>query len=96
MLSQLRIIQLNNGGKKTLDIENMPKSLIMILISVLFAVALIPTIITQWQGVDTTGWNFTGHEGAVILWGLAPFILIAGIILSFVVALVFWKKGGLG
>jgi len=71
-----------------LDVENFPTVLIMVLISVLFAVALVPTIITQWQGVNTTEWNFTGHEGAAILWGLAPFILVAGIILSFVAMLI--------
>jgi len=75
---------------------NFPKVLILLLISVLFAVALIPTIITQWTGVNTTnaaGWNFTGAEGARLLWGLAPFILIAGIILSFVGMLIVRSHG---
>lgn len=70
------------------NVKDFPTTLIMVLISVLFAVALVPTIVTQWQGVNVTAWNFTGHEGAAILWGLAPFILIAGIILSFVAMLI--------
>lgn len=78
-----------------MDIDEMPKTLIMVLISALFAVALVPTIITQWMGVNTTAWDFTGSEGAIILWGLAPFLLIAGIIISLVVGLIIWRKGGL-
>lgn len=78
-----------------MDINDMPRTLIMILISALFAVALVPTTITQWMGVNTTAWSFTGSEGAIILWGLAPFILIAGIIISFVVALVMWRKSNI-
>ena len=74
------------------DIEDMPEKLILLLISVLFAVALVPTIITQWQGVNTTAWTFTGHEGAVVLWGIAPFVLIAGIILSMVLGMIVRKK----
>lgn len=78
----------------SISVRNFPTVLIMILISVLFAVALVPTIVTQWQGVNTTAWNFTGHAGAAILWGLAPFILIAGIILSFVAMLIMRGKKG--
>ena len=79
---------------KTIDIEDMPQALILLLISVLFAVALVPTIIVQWQGVDTSAWNFTGAAGAIVLWGIAPFVLIAGIVLALVLALIVKKKIG--
>jgi len=64
-----------------------PAVIIMILISVLFLSALVPTIVTQIQDpsvVDTTSWNFTGHSGAATLWLLIPLLLIAGAALGFV------------
>jgi hypothetical protein len=77
-------------------IKALPIILITTLISAMFAVALVPTLITQWQGVDTSSWNFTGHEGAAVLWGLAPFLLIAGIVLAFMLGLIVWKSGKKG
>ena len=59
----------------------------MILISVLFLSALMPTIIDHIQGtshVNTTAWNFTGHSGAATLWLLLPLLVIAGAALGFV------------
>ena len=64
-----------------------PAIIIMILISVLFLSALIPTIIEHIQGtshVDTTTWNFTGHSGAATLWLLLPLLVVAGAALGFV------------
>jgi len=64
-----------------------PTVLIMILISVLFLAALIPTIVDHVQDtdyVDTTTWNFTGYAGAATLWLLLPLLVIAGAALGFV------------
>jgi len=64
-----------------------PAIIIMILVSILFLSALLPTIVDQITGVDnvnTTMWNFTGHAGAATLWLLIPLLVIAGAALGFV------------
>ena len=64
-----------------------PAVIIMIVISVLFLAALMPTIVEFIQGtshVDTTAWNFTGSSGAASLWLLIPLIIIAAVVLGFV------------
>lgn len=66
----------------------MPVALVLILISALFAAALVPTIITEWQAVNTDAWDFTGSTGAATLWDAVPFILIGGIALAFVLTLI--------
>jgi hypothetical protein len=75
-----------------MDIEDMPVKLVLILISALFAAALVPTIITEWQDVNTDAWNFTGSTGAATLWDAAPFVLIGGILLAFVLGLIVYRK----
>lgn len=67
------------------------KSAVVILVVLIFVSALLPEVVTQVQGVATTGWNFTGHSGASTLWNLTPFIFIAGFIISMLGELI---KGG--
>lgn len=38
--------------------------------------AMTPIIIDQVQAINTTGWTFTGYEGAIALLGLVPFAWI--------------------
>lgn len=77
-----------------------PAILILIMISVLFLAALLPTIVTQVQGLNngpykgefgpgksnTTSiwWNFTGYSGAATLWLLIPLIVVGAATLGFV------------
>ena len=64
-----------------------PAAIILVLISILFLAALMPTIIDHVQGVDyvnTTSWNFTGHSGAATLWLIIPLLIIAGATLGYV------------
>ncbi len=41
-------------------------------------VVCIPIYVTQVQNTNTTGWSFTGSAGAITLFLLMPFVLIAG------------------
>ena len=48
-------------------------ALISLIVVAIAWLAMTPTIVTQVQGVNTTGWTFTGYEGAIALLGLIPF-----------------------
>lgn len=50
-------------------------------IAIIVIIAVIPTIITTVQDTNTTAWNFTGSAGAVSLFNLIPFVIIAGALL---------------
>lgn len=52
-----------------------------LVIAVVVIVAVIPTIVDTIQDTNTTGWSFTGYEGAISLLELIPFIVIAGALL---------------
>lgn len=52
-----------------------------LVVVLIFILALIPTIVTQVQDVNTTGWSFTAYEGAETLLLLIPFVVIAGAVL---------------
>lgn len=43
---------------------------------------LTPVIVDAVQDINTTGWNFTGYQGAIAILGLIPFIWIAGVLIS--------------
>jgi uncharacterized PurR-regulated membrane protein YhhQ (DUF165 family) len=49
-------------------------------VGLVFMLSLIPVIVTQVQDVNTTGWTFTGHEGAATLLLLIPFAAVAGLL----------------
>lgn len=77
-----------------MEIKDMPVAIILVMISALFAAALVPTIITEWQTVNTDAWDFTGSTGAATLWDAVPFILIGGVVLAFVLGLIITRRGG--
>lgn len=41
-----------------------------------------PVIVDAVADINTTAWDFTGHEGAEALLGLVPFIWVAGVLIS--------------
>lgn len=55
---------------------------VAIVIIVVTLLALTPTVVDQVQDMNTTGWTFTGHEGAEALLGLVPFIWVASILIA--------------
>jgi len=58
------------------------KDVVVVLVMLIFFSALLPEVVTQVQGVNTTGWTFTGYSGASTLWLMLPFILIAGFVIG--------------
>lgn len=55
---------------------------ISIVVIVITLLALTPTVVSQVQDMDTSGWNFTGYQGAEALLGLVPFIWVASILVA--------------
>jgi hypothetical protein len=65
-----------------------PASNWMVLVCVLIlGIILVPIIVDQVQSINTTLWNFTGHQGAVTMLNLLPFIFIIGIVAFFIVGI---------
>jgi len=62
-------------------------AIVILLVGVIFLAALVPEVVTQVTGVNTSAWNFTGSTGAATLWSLIPFIVIAGYIVKMLVEL---------
>ena len=75
-----------------MDLSDKIVGAIAIVIVTVTLLALTPTIVDQVVGMNTTGWNFTGHEGAVALLGLVPFIWVAGILISSAVGMFMMAK----
>lgn len=60
---------------------------IMLTITLILGVILVPIIVDQVQITNTTGWSFTGYQGAKTLFLLLPFIFIVGIVIYFIASL---------
>lgn len=56
------------------------KGAVAIVVVTVVLLAMTPTIIDQVQSLNTSGWTFTGYEGAIALIGLVPFLWVAGIL----------------
>lgn len=81
------------------------EAIFAVMIAIIFFVALIPTIVSQIQDTDNIrlydgnvtagqyGWNFTGASGAITIFLLIPFVVIAAFCLGIV--LKFLGKGGM-
>lgn len=39
-----------------------------------------PVVVDAAADVNTTGWDFTGYQGAIAILGLVPFLWIAGVL----------------
>ena len=65
----------------------------LIIVAIAF-LATTPIIVDQVQDVNTTGWDFTGYEGAIVLLDLVPFAWIAsGLVMMVVGAFGLAKRG---
>lgn len=53
-----------------------------IVVITIVLLAMTPTVVEAVQDLNTTGWTFTGHEGAEQLIGLVPFVWVAGILIA--------------
>ena len=57
---------------------------ILLVIALLIGVILVPIVVNQVQTTNTSGWSFTGYQGAATLFNLLPFIFIVGIVIYFI------------
>lgn len=39
-----------------------------------------PVVVDAVAAINTTGWTFTGYQGAIAILGLVPFLWIAGVL----------------
>jgi len=65
-----------------LDMKEAIISAVSIVVVTVCLLAMTPTIVDQVQNMNTTGWTFTGAEGAIALLGLVPFIWVASILIA--------------
>lgn len=76
------------------DISGKIIGAIGIVIITVVLLALTPTVVDQVQNMNTSGWSFTGYEGAIALLGLVPFVWVAGILISSAVGMFLLAKSG--
>jgi hypothetical protein len=62
------------------DTSGSIKGAVAIVVITVVLLAMTPTVVDQVQNLNTTGWTFTGYEGAKALIGLIPFLWVAGIL----------------
>jgi len=67
-----------------------------IVVLTIVLLAMTPVVVDQVQAMDTTGWNFTGHDGAIALLGLVPFVWVAGVLISACVGMFVLAKAPAG
>jgi hypothetical protein len=64
--------------------QNIAQHWVELVVTMILGIILLPIVIDQIQNTNTMAWNFTGHSGAVTLFGLIPFVFICGIIVYFI------------
>lgn len=80
-----------------MDVARIAGGTIALVISIVLIVNTINTVVDGVQDVNTTGWTFTGYEGAESLMGLIPFSYIAGALILAVVGALSLARGlGMG
>lgn len=77
-----------------MDVSNKVIGAVGIVVITIVLLSMTPTVVDQVQAMNTTGWTFTGHEGAVALLGLVPFIWVASILVTAAVGMFALAKGG--
>ena len=73
---------MNPQGTNTMSLQNKIIGAVSIVVIVITLLAMTPTVVDQVQDMNTTGWTFTGAEGAIALLGLVPFIWVASILIA--------------
>ena len=69
------------------------KRAIAVVVITVVLLAMTPVVVDQVQNLNTTGWTFTGYEGAIALIGLVPFLWVAGILAGSAVGMFAVYKG---
>lgn len=66
------------------EVKSKAIAIVGLIISLMIMLVCLPIIVDQIQGLNTSSWSFTGHQGAVVLLQLLPFIFIAGMVVYFI------------
>lgn len=66
-----------------MELSTKLEALIIAFLFLAFGLALGSTVVTTVQGVNHTGWTFTGYEAVTSIIDFFPLIYYAGIILGF-------------
>jgi len=85
-------LELGKGGG-TANVGAFVVGAVSIVVVVIVLLSMTPTVVDQVQNLNTTGWTFTGHEGAEALIGLVPFVWIASILVAAAVGMFGLAKG---
>ncbi len=67
---------------------------IAVIVVTVALLAMTPVVVDQVQNMNTTGWNFTGYQGAIQFLGLVPFIWVSAILATASYAMFRIAKGG--
>lgn len=62
-----------------MDVGLLILSIIGFIVSLIFSLNTVETVVEAVEAINTTGWTFTGHQGATAMLGLIPFGYIAGV-----------------
>lgn len=60
---------------------------VVLAIMLVISLVITPVVVDQVQGLNTTGWTFTGAAGAKTLLLLIPFVWIAGLVVAIILNL---------
>lgn len=72
------------------------KEAIAVIVITIALLAMTPTVVDTVQDMNTTGWSFTGYQGAIQFLGLVPFIWVASILTACALGMFSIYKGGKG
>ena len=61
-------------------------AVIGLVVGLIVSLSTLETVVDIVDAVNTTGWDFTGYQGAISLLGLIPFVYVASILMLCVVS----------
>lgn len=76
------------------EISTQIQNAISVIVVTVALLAMTPVIVDQVAAMNTTTWNFTGYQGAILFLGLVPFIWVASILATAAYAMFRIAKGG--
>lgn len=76
-----------------MEIGNKIKGAITIIVVTIVLLYMTPVVVDAVADINTTGWNFTGYEGAIAILGLVPFLWVAGVLAFASVAMFLLARG---
>lgn len=63
------------------------KQALAVVVITIVLLYMTPVVVDAVAAINTTGWNFTGYQGAIAILGLVPFLWIAGVLAFAAVAM---------